>query len=108
MPASRRRRWCSASLTRWANTTTKGATSVSAPTTAPASLGRLAGAPPAELAGMPLAASDDIDGRRWRLDAGWVAARFSGTEPLLRIYCEADTAASVTRLLDATQAHLGV
>ena len=71
-------------------------------------LGRLAGDPPAELAGMPLAASDDIDGRRWRLDAGWVAARFSGTEPLLRIYCEADTAASVTRLLDATQAYLGV
>ena len=42
------------------------------------------------------------------LDAGWVAARFSGTEPLLRIYCEADSEANVTRLLDAMQAHLGV
>ena len=57
---------------------------------------------------MPVRSADDIDGRRWLLDAGWVAARFSGTEPLLRIYCEADTMDNVTRLLDAAQAHLGV
>jgi phosphomannomutase len=71
-------------------------------------MGRLAGEPLSELAGMPIRGIDEIDGRRWMLDAGWVAARFSGTEPLLRIYCEADTTANVTRLLDAMQAHLGV
>ncbi len=69
---------------------------------------RLSGEPLAELAGMAVHSMDEIDGRRWMLDAGWVAARFSGTEPLLRIYCEADTTANVTRLLDAMQAHLGV
>ena len=71
-------------------------------------LPRIAGEPLSELAGMPVRSADDIDGRRWLLDAGWVAARFSGTEPLLRIYCEADTMDNVTRLLDAAQAYLGV
>ena len=69
---------------------------------------RLSGAPITELAGMAVRSMDEIDGRRWMLDAGWVAARFSGTEPLLRIYCEADTTTNVTRLLDAMQTHLGV
>ena len=69
---------------------------------------RLVNTPLAELAGMPVRDKDEIDGRRWLLDAGWVAARFSGTEPLLRIYCEADTTANVRKLLDAMEAHLGV
>ena len=69
---------------------------------------RLTKSPLTELAGMPIRCMDEIDGRRWLLDAGWVAARFSGTEPLLRIYCEADTIANVQKLLDAMQAHLGV
>ena len=69
---------------------------------------RLTRSPLPELAGMPVRDKDEIDGRRWLLDAGWVAARFSGTEPLLRIYCEADTTANVQRLLDAMEAHLGV
>ena len=69
---------------------------------------RLAGEPLTELAGIAVRSMDEIDGRRWMLDAGWVAARFSGTEPLLRIYCEADTTSNVTRLLDAMQTHLGV
>ena len=71
-------------------------------------LTRIAGDALSELAGMPVRSADAIDGRRWLLDAGWVAARFSGTEPLLRIYCEADTMDNVTRLLDAMQTHLGV
>ena len=61
-----------------------------------------------EIAGMQVSSSDEIDGRRWLVDSGWIAARFSGTEPLLRIYCEADSPANVTRLLDAMQQHLGV
>ena len=69
---------------------------------------RLSGEPLTELAGMPVRGMDEIDGRRWMLDVGWVAARFSGTEPLLRIYREVDTTPNVTRLLDAMQAHPGV
>ena len=71
-------------------------------------MGRLTGEPLTSLAGMLIVGSDEIDGRRWMLDAGWVAARFSGTEPLLRIYCEADSGDNVTRLLDAVQGHLDV
>ena len=71
-------------------------------------MGRIVDSPLSELAGMAVRGIDAIDGRRWLLDAGWVAARFSGTEPLLRIYCEADTTANVTLLLDAMQEHLGV
>ena len=78
------------------------------PAARPAITDRLVNSPLTELAGMPVRGMDEIDGRRWLLDAGWVAARFSGTEPLLRIYCEADTVADVTCLLDAMQEHLGV
>ncbi len=71
-------------------------------------MNRIADSPLSELAGMTVQDVDDIDGRRWKFDSGWVAARFSGTEPLLRIYCEADSAENVNRLLDAMQEHLGV
>ena len=53
-------------------------------------------------------ASDSIDGRRLRFDDGWLAVRFSGTEPLLRIYAEADSPERVSGLLDAAQEYLGV
>lgn len=78
------------------------------PTEREAIMARLTGSPFTELAGMTVRSVDQIDGRRWMLDAGWVAARFSGTEPLLRIYCEADSTDNVSRFLDAMQAHLGV
>ena len=61
-----------------------------------------------ELAGMPVIGSDQIDGRRLLFEDGWLASRFSGTEPLLRIYCESSTPAQVTRLLDAAASYLGV
>ena len=78
------------------------------PTEREAIMGRLSGSPLTELAGMTVRGVDEIDGRRWMFDAGWVAARFSGTEPLLRIYCEADSIDNVTLLLDEMQKHLGV
>ena len=53
-------------------------------------------------------ASDSIDGRRLKFDDGWLAVRFSGTEPLLRIYAEAGSAERVTSLLDSAQGYLGV
>ena len=53
-------------------------------------------------------ASDSIDGRRLQFDDGWLAVRFSGTEPLLRIYAEAGSPEKVASLLDAAQEYLGV
>ena len=69
---------------------------------------RLANPDLTELAGMPVVQSDTIDGRRLILDKGWLASRFSGTEPLLRIYCEADSPETVNRVLDAAAQYLGV
>ena len=61
-----------------------------------------------ELAGLPVRGSDDIDGKRLFFDNAWLAYRFSGTEPLLRIYCEAESSELVNRLLDAGSEYLGV
>ena len=60
------------------------------------------------LAGMPVRQVDDIDGRRWTFDDAWLISRFSGTEPLLRIYAEAGSPETVTALLDAAMEYLGV
>ncbi|MCI0849046.1 MAG: phosphoglucomutase/phosphomannomutase family protein, partial [Chloroflexi bacterium] len=61
-----------------------------------------------EIAGVPILDSDTIDGRRFHIEDGWLAVRFSGTEPLLRIYAEAATPEMVTRLLDGAMEYLGV
>ncbi len=60
------------------------------------------------LGAYPVAASDSIDGRRLHFDDGWLGVRFSGTEPLLRIYAEAGSPERVTGLLDAAAEYLGV
>jgi phosphomannomutase len=70
--------------------------------------GRLESAELTQLAGYPVRTSDNIDGRRLRFDCGWLASRFSGTEPLLRIYAEADSPQRVQELLDAASEYLGV
>ena len=61
-----------------------------------------------ELAGLPVRRVDEIDGRRLFFDNAWLAARFSGTEPLLRIYCEAESPELVDQLLGAVADYLGV
>ncbi|MYC30789.1 MAG: phosphoglucomutase/phosphomannomutase family protein [Chloroflexi bacterium] len=61
-----------------------------------------------ELGGYRVVDSDNIDGRRLFFDNAWLASRFSGTEPLLRIYCEAESPQLVNALLDAAAAYLGV
>ena len=71
-------------------------------------MARLRGGDLTELAGLPVRGSDEIDGRRLFFDNAWLASRFSGTEPLLRIYCEAESPEQVTRLLDAAADYLGV
>ena len=61
-----------------------------------------------QLAGVPVRRVDDIDGRRLIFDDAWLIARFSGTEPLLRVYAEAGRQETVTALLDGAMEYLGV
>lgn len=69
---------------------------------------RLESAELLELGGHRVVNSDNIDGRRLFFDNAWLASRFSGTEPLLRIYCEAESPELVNSLLDAAAVYLGV
>ena len=72
-------------------------------------ISRMAGNPElAHLGKYQVVATDSIDGRRLRFDDGWLAVRFSGTEPLLRIYAEAGSPEKVSGLLDDAQEYLGV
>ena len=61
-----------------------------------------------ELAGLEVRGADEIDGRRLVFDDAWLVSRFSGTEPLLRIYAEAGRPETVAALLDAAVEYLGV
>ncbi|MDP2949023.1 MAG: phosphoglucomutase/phosphomannomutase family protein, partial [Chloroflexota bacterium] len=63
---------------------------------------RLARAQPERLAGLAVTASDTTDGFRFHLEGGgWLLFRFSGTEPLLRIYTEVQDQRLVAELLAA-------
>ncbi len=44
----------------------------------------------------------------WLGEDSWVLVRMSGTEPLMRVYCESTDPARVQRLLDDFEAELGV
>jgi phosphomannomutase len=61
---------------------------------------RLAEAPPAAVAGEPVLEVIRTDGVKLRLGPShWLMLRFSGTEPLLRLYCEAPSAERVAAVL---------
>jgi len=63
---------------------------------------RLQQDPPQRLAGLAVSGVDTLDGVKLLLgDAGWILFRRSGTEPLLRVYCEARSAVEVGRLIRA-------
>ena len=50
-----------------------------------------------------------IDGFRYKLEDGaWLLIRFSGTEPLIRIYTESSSAEEVQKLLQIGQKMLEV
>ena len=69
---------------------------------------RLAAARPATLAAKPVAEIDTRDGFRFVLEGGyWALVRFSGTEPLLRIYTEAESPEEVDSLLKEARALAG-
>ena len=57
-----------------------------------------------EIAGYPVTGRKDTDGYKYFVDGGWVLARASGTEPLIRIYAEGSSKEMVEKLLEgATQ-----
>ena len=60
----------------------------------------LATQPPAEVAGQPVKEVITTDGVKLRLGPShWLMMRFSGTEPLLRLYCEAPDREQVAAVL---------
>ena len=64
---------------------------------------------PDSLGGKRVVGRDDIDGIRFMLEGGaWALIRFSGTEPLLRLYAEAESEEQVARLLEEARALAGV
>ena len=71
--------------------------------------GRLEKEPPTELAGGRVVRSRTDDGFKYYLDDGsWVLIRFSGTEPLIRVYSEAPSKERVDQLLAALEERLGL
>jgi len=63
---------------------------------------RLSHAHPERLAGLKVVQADTTDGFRFCLEGGgWLLIRFSGTEPLLRIYTEVQDQGLVQKLLAA-------
>ena len=62
--------------------------------------GLLADSPPSDVAGQPVLEVIATDGIKLRLGPShWLMLRFSGTEPLLRLYCEAPNAERVSAVL---------
>ena len=64
---------------------------------------------PEHIDGVQVVKSDTTDGFRFILaDTTWLLIRFSGTEPLLRIYAESDTPARVAKMLELGKELAGV
>jgi alpha-D-glucose phosphate-specific phosphoglucomutase len=64
---------------------------------------------PTTIAGSAVARFDTLDGFRFTLkDNSWLLVRFSGTEPLLRIYAESSSRERVETLLDAGEGITGI
>lgn len=63
--------------------------------------------PPAELGGKMIEQAITIDGSKFVFgDGSWVLFRKSGTEPVVRVYGEASTAAELGRLMTAAEAFI--
>ncbi|HZP27145.1 MAG TPA: phosphoglucomutase/phosphomannomutase family protein [Dehalococcoidia bacterium] len=69
---------------------------------------RVAALQPSEIAGRKVLATDTTDGFRYLLDEGWVLIRFSGTEPLVRIYTELSDRELVPQVLQDCRRLAGI
>ena len=70
-------------------------------------LQEVAGAPPDHLAGESVSEVRDLDGVKYLLgERGWLLHRLSGTEPLIRLYCEHESPEAVPRVLAEAQKRL--
>jgi phosphomannomutase len=55
----------------------------------PETLARIQAAKPETIAGIPVTQIVTVDGFKYELgEVGWLLVRFSGTEPVIRVYCE--------------------
>jgi alpha-D-glucose phosphate-specific phosphoglucomutase len=64
---------------------------------------------PEQIAGLKVTHIDTLDGFRYVLeDGGWLLIRFSGTEPLIRIYTETTNQAKVQDILAEGQKFVGL
>ena len=58
-----------------------------------------------ELAGRPIERVETLDGYKHITEEGWLLVRPSGTEPVLRVYAEAATAATARAFIDSMVEH---
>ena len=59
--------------------------------------------------GLPVTDFSDIDGYLYTLiDDSWVLVRFSGTEPLMRIYAESNSIENVNKLIGEARDIVGI
>ncbi len=68
----------------------------------PEARGRLDAVEPKELAGLPVTNRVTLDGYKYELgEYGWLLIRFSGTEPVIRVYCEVTDRSLIASVLDS-------
>ena len=59
------------------------------------------------MAGEPLTAIQDRDGVKYIFgERGWLLHRLSGTEPMVRLYCEHEDGAKMEQILEEAQGRL--
>jgi len=68
---------------------------------------KLAKNPPSEIASLKVTKTVTLDGYKFILENGsWVGLRLSGTEPVVRIYVEADSKKNIDKLAEASKKFL--
>ena len=70
-------------------------------------LAEVRGRAPAAVAGETVTSVADLDGVKYVLgERGWLLHRLSGTEPMIRLYCEHEDRGTMERILDEAEARL--